>query len=465
MLKKLKIHNFKCLVDFEIDLQPFTILIGPNASGKSTILQAIDLMKWFGEGNPEGFLKERGWEARDIRSKLTRARTTNFSVRFELENTPFQWKFKLHFPDVGDIECTSEHMGMFIAWASLPMTGSSEPRKITIPQLQVHLMVLRRTSKGIHRLFVDKIVNEQKIHKLTTIEEIRHAFKRDIQQPLTLRQIKEATQEIPPFSLNGSVLSLFRMNNPDDWEQFPLHGIIRKYLEKFHSLELLSPEHLRKKSRMKQADIGITGKYLAAFLDGLPQEQREILDKHLKKLYGRSRGVLTLRERAGWTKFFLKEPFYDEKSGKRFIKKVPAQHISDGILRIIAILAALEGLDDGSTILIDEIENGIYPDLAHGLITAMLEIAKKKNIQIITTTHSPAILNSCPEESVVFVWRDDEGKVKAEPLFENPKMKEQLEYMSPGAVWHTSTRKQIISTLEKQHARKMKEKTKGNNKG
>lgn len=42
MISRLHIANFKCLRDVTLDLAPLTVLIGPNDSGKSCILQAID---------------------------------------------------------------------------------------------------------------------------------------------------------------------------------------------------------------------------------------------------------------------------------------------------------------------------------------------------------------------------------------------------------------------------------------
>ncbi len=41
MLKKLEVKNFLALRDVSIDLEPFTVIVGPNASGKSTILEAL----------------------------------------------------------------------------------------------------------------------------------------------------------------------------------------------------------------------------------------------------------------------------------------------------------------------------------------------------------------------------------------------------------------------------------------
>ena len=47
-IKKIQIKNFKSLVDFELeDLKPFCAFVGPNASGKSNIFEALELLNFF----------------------------------------------------------------------------------------------------------------------------------------------------------------------------------------------------------------------------------------------------------------------------------------------------------------------------------------------------------------------------------------------------------------------------------
>jgi predicted ATPase len=41
MIDHLRVRRFKCLFDVEVDLAPFTVLVGPNDSGKSSLLDAI----------------------------------------------------------------------------------------------------------------------------------------------------------------------------------------------------------------------------------------------------------------------------------------------------------------------------------------------------------------------------------------------------------------------------------------
>src|SRR5262245_50708926 len=44
MISKLAIRNFKSLRDVQVDLERFTVFVGPNASGKSSILQAAHFL-------------------------------------------------------------------------------------------------------------------------------------------------------------------------------------------------------------------------------------------------------------------------------------------------------------------------------------------------------------------------------------------------------------------------------------
>ena len=42
MLGKIEIENFRCLKDVRTELEPFTVLLGPNAAGKTTFLEALN---------------------------------------------------------------------------------------------------------------------------------------------------------------------------------------------------------------------------------------------------------------------------------------------------------------------------------------------------------------------------------------------------------------------------------------
>lgn len=51
MLKRVKIQGYKSLVDLEVNLQPLSVLFGPNASGKSNFLDALQLLSRLATSN------------------------------------------------------------------------------------------------------------------------------------------------------------------------------------------------------------------------------------------------------------------------------------------------------------------------------------------------------------------------------------------------------------------------------
>jgi energy-coupling factor transporter ATP-binding protein EcfA2 len=50
MLTRLRIENYRCLREIDIPLDPLTVLVGPNGSGKTTVLRALSCL--FGEAWP-----------------------------------------------------------------------------------------------------------------------------------------------------------------------------------------------------------------------------------------------------------------------------------------------------------------------------------------------------------------------------------------------------------------------------
>jgi len=66
MITRLEVDGFKSLRDFEIDFEPFTVLVGPNGAGKSNILEALGLISRLGDHRaPEDALKQGRGRASD----------------------------------------------------------------------------------------------------------------------------------------------------------------------------------------------------------------------------------------------------------------------------------------------------------------------------------------------------------------------------------------------------------------
>jgi len=90
-------------------------------------------------------------------------------------------------------------------------------------------------------------------------------------------------------------------------------------------------------------------------------------------------------------------------------KPVDTRGMSDGTLRYLSILAALVGEKPGTTVVVEEVDNGLHPSRAYQLIGALRELGKTRGIDIIVTTHNPASLNALKAEDipgVVVCYRD-----------------------------------------------------------
>ena len=85
-----------------------------------------------------------------------------------------------------------------------------------------------------------------------------------------------------------------------------------------------------------------------------------------------------------------------------------ASLFSDGTLRVLSIAAAVLSAKEGSLVVIEEIDNGIHPSRAGTLLQQLEDIAKERHLQLLLTTHNPALLDALPEEAVpdvVFCFR------------------------------------------------------------
>ena len=84
MIKKLTIDNFKAIKHLELEFTPFTVLIGGNSCGKSTVLQALDLLRAYTYRDIDEYLfHELGWSFLDIKTQFNKHKL-GFEVEFEI---------------------------------------------------------------------------------------------------------------------------------------------------------------------------------------------------------------------------------------------------------------------------------------------------------------------------------------------------------------------------------------------
>lgn len=90
-------------------------------------------------------------------------------------------------------------------------------------------------------------------------------------------------------------------------------------------------------------------------------------------------------------------------------KIVDARLLSDGTLRMLAIVTALETVPERSRIVIEEFDNGLHPSRAKLLVGMLSESASRRKLNVLVTTHNPAFMDALdqPQMSGVIICHGD----------------------------------------------------------
>jgi predicted ATPase len=373
-VRTIRTTNFKSLVDFTLDLAKFTCLIGLNSAGKSTVLQLVDFLGQQVRGDIRGWLRERNWSSKDLKSQFSKKTNIDFSVRLADgpdETCSWEGSFNTRL-----LRCTTEHI------------------RISGAEIRVH------------------------------------------EGSLNVIQPDEAAEEVATgagtapagaitFDYEGSLLSQLKESAlPAPLLRF------KRHIERIHSLDLLSPEHLRQRTRESEGSLGLGGQRLSAFLHELGAQKRHELVQRLTTAYPQLEDLDTRSLRSGWKQLEITEAYQGEQSGLFPRMTTEARHVADGMLRLIAILAEIQ--TEHRLLLFDEIENGINPELVEFVLDALVSARQ----QVLVTTHSPMILNylqdDVAKEGVIYLYKTRKGHTQSIPFFSIPSVAEKLTVMGPG---------------------------------
>ncbi|PZN74101.1 MAG: hypothetical protein DM484_21745 [Candidatus Methylumidiphilus alinenensis] len=168
----------------------------------------------------------------------------------------------------------------------------------------------------------------------------------------------------------------------------------------------LNPKLMRNYERIGQRLLLRDGSNLSSVLYGLSRndKQQATLNRILESL-----------------KQLPEEPFEDFEFVKTKLNDVilafrrsnntlaDARLLSDGSLRALAILTALETVPASSRIVIEEMDNGIHPSRVDMLVNYIWDCSKRRKLNVLATTHNPATLDCLSSEqleSVVLCYYD-----------------------------------------------------------
>ena len=346
MLKTLKVRGFKSLDDVTLDFPRLTVLFGPNASGKSNILDAVQALSRFATSRTlADALAEpiRGYpvEAFSFPSgglaELLSGPPRKFDLEAELEvgQDPFRYKLAV------EIEPLSAALSVVDEYLARLRKSSHEPSGIPAIEVVDDRIRLRRKSSGKPRF-----------------ESLRQNF-------TMLSDLRLGGSEYRAIDLTRAELSAWRTY----------------YLDPRVAMRVAQPP-------AEVRDIGVLGGDIAPFLYRLRADKpkhfaavRRTLTSIIPSVEDL---VVDLDKRRGTLDILVRQ------DGTEFSSRI----VSEGTLRVLAICAIAANPWSGTLLALEEPENGVHPRRIELIAQLLFSLAQTGDRQVIVTTHSPLLCDA-----------------------------------------------------------------------
>jgi predicted ATPase len=360
MLHRLQLDDWKSFGTGDsarniVEFAPLTLLVGPNASGKSNVLDALrflqgaalgyplyDVLRGRWEGGREVWTAIRGGEAEAGR---VGASTFTLGSQWSRDSATVKHSIRVHtVHDVAvDAESLHDDAANYYFDTHAPAVRQSAGRQ---PGGGIKV-ALRCKGKG-----------------------------------------NSETQEAKSASsLLGQVEQRGRVDHHVIDRAKDLRSLMREAV--FFDLQ---PRLMRQPSPLGAVALGIGGENLAAVLHGMSDDTRADLVDWLSELCAPRLTRIDFAEVAAVREVF----FLLVEAGS---SKISSRSASDGTLRFLGILAALLTCPEKSLVVFEEPDVGLHPARVHLLAELLEQITSKRGIQVIATTHSPVLLAHLSKEA------------------------------------------------------------------
>ena len=353
MITELRLRNWKSFFDATLFIDPITVIIGTNASGKSNIFDALKLLSALASpidimdiaknvrGGAEGIIR-RGEQM------------CNLTITMEGDKSSEQliYEVALAFDEQRNIYIKDESLILATTKKNLVMFERKELDEMNKSLVSVALYT---EVKPRYQNF------SAKTSVLSQIEYVN-----------CVRRIKDSTLTV----VNN--LRKIRLSNP-------------------------IPERMRDFAPLSKT-IAEDASDLAGYLANLDEELKsvtyEAILKYLKPLPDRDIKSIRADKIPMTDKAML---FCTEEWTAGHTQEQSALGMSDGTLRFAGIIAMLITAEDKALILLEELDRGVHPSRAKDLVKMLKEIGKQKKLDIICTTHNATFVDELGPQMIPFI--------------------------------------------------------------
>jgi predicted ATPase len=404
MITLIEAKNYRCLHYVRQHLAPFHVLVGANASGKTTFLDVVSFLGDFISEGPLAAISKRTKNFQDLLwwregdgFELAAEASIPKNIRRSLRDPEYEtvrYEIALQFDkDSQEISIRAEKVSLKKADPKpAPRQQSLFPVKKDPPETII--TPVRQTGTAV-------VVNK--------VPEGNDNFYSEVYP-------KKGKGWTPSFKLGPQKSAL--ANLPADEAKFPATTWFKNLLTENVSQLMLNSLLIRKASPPGQGlKFKADGSNLPWVVDHLKNDNQSIRYKnwisHLRTALPDLRDVRTIEREDDRHRYLMLEY-----AGGL---SVPSWMASDGTLRLMA-LTILAYLPKFSGIyLIEEPENGIHPRAVDTLFQSLSSVY---DAQIIVATHSPVVLGLVEPASVLCFAKTDQGAVDIVNGNEHPALRD-----------------------------------------
>ena len=418
MLTRLQVSGFKNLVDVDVRFGPFTCVVGPNGAGKSNLFDAIRFLHALaGHTLMEAASTVRDQDSRtaDVRNLFHHA-GDRYAERMSLAAEMIVPAKAVD--DLGqDAKASITFLRYSLELAYRDPGDSRTPGSLEITREE--LVHIPQGAAGKHLYFPHRAKDWRRsvVHGQRRVPFFISTEEDGGQRVIKLHQ--DGGSSGRPLRRSASNLPRTVLSVANAAES-PTVVVARREMEAWRMLQL-EPSALRRPDAFSSPTrLGTDGSHLAATLYRLARNAGSESDRasteentsricsqiavRLSELIDDVRDINIDRDE----KRELLTLYAQDGEGTRH----PARALSDGTLRFLALAVLEMDPETEGVLCLEEPENGIHPARIPAILQLLRDIAvdtfepagtENPLRQVIINTHSPAVFQEVPDDSVVFV--------------------------------------------------------------
>ena len=383
MISLVEALNYRCLKYVRRPLKPFHVLVGPNASGKTTFMDVA------------GFLSDLLLYGLD--GAILRRTSNPHNLLFQHHGTKFELAVEAQIP--GHLCKMTKNPNLDTIRYQIAIGFDDTEREFEFKAEKVLLKQAHRQPNTQRTLF--PIVRESP-YSLAIPPRSKNT------QPVINKVsggndnfYSEVRKEWTPSFRLGPKRSAFR-NMLADEKRFPVTTWFQNYLKSGVQRLTLNSRSIRHPSPpLRVTGLLLDGSNLPWVIARMYKHNRDnhiAWIKHLQTVLTDLVNITTVERPEDRHRYMV----YEYSNGL----KLPSWMVSDGTLRLTALTLLAYLSDLTGIFLIEEPENGIHP---RAVANAYDSLSSLYDAQVLLASHSPVVLSEASMEEVLCFARDKQG--------------------------------------------------------